>query len=297
MFHYDGEPSNCLAPRDVTPPRRISVPDGAWETHAHVIGLPPEFPLVADRHYTAPEATPQAFTGMLDRVGLSFGTLVQVSCHGTDNRLLLQALRAYPSRLRGVAVIAPECPDREMEELRAAGVTGIRLLDIVGGGVGLQNLEKLAARCAEVGWHIQLGVKGSAYPDLLPRLTRLRVPLMIDHMGWCPAAAGVQHPDFQAVLRLIRESHVSIKISGGFRMSTQPFPFRDTIPFAQAIIALAPERVVWGSDWPHVGLYEDGQRPDVGQLLDNLVDYTDGDLALQRQILVDNSARFYGCPP
>jgi predicted TIM-barrel fold metal-dependent hydrolase len=296
MFAYDGTPSDCLPPRAPSAPVRLRVPQGAWETHAHVIGVPPDYPLVVDRHYTAPAAPPEAFIAMLDRVGLSYGMLVQVSVHGTDNRLLLRALRQYPGRLRGVAVIAPDISDHDISELRDAGVTGIRILDIVGGGVGIQNLEILAERCAEIGWHIQLAVKGEAYPALLPRLLKLPVPLVIDHMGWCPAADGVEQPGFQAVLTLVRETGCYVKLSGGFRLSSQPYPFADTVAFARALIGAAPDRMVWGSDWPHVGLYQSDARPDVGQLLDNLVDYTDADPGLQHRILVDNPLRLYGPP-
>ncbi|GGC91113.1 amidohydrolase family protein [Chelatococcus reniformis] len=295
MFHYDGTIRDCLPPRRASPPRRLQVPPGAWETHAHVIGVPPDHPLVPDRHFTAPAAPPADFIAMLDRVGLAYGVLVQVSAHGTDNRLLLEALRRYPDRLRGVAVVDAATPDAVIAELKDAGVTGIRILDIVGGGVGMRSLEALADRCAELGWHIQVAVKGPSYSELEPRLARLRVPFIIDHMGWCPAPAGIAQPDFQAVLRLVRDTGCYVKLSGGFRLSGEPKPFRDTYAFARALIAAAPDRMVWGSDWPHVGLYDAEERPDVGELLDGLADYT-SDPGMQRRILVDNPARFYGLP-
>lgn len=295
MFQYDGTIRACLPPRPAMPPRRIAVPPGAWETHAHVIGAPPDFPLVPDRHFTAPPASPEDFVGMLDTVGLTYGVLVQVSVHGTDNRLLVEALRRYPDRLRGVAVIDPATPDAGIAALKDAGVAGIRILDIVGGGVGLGDLEALADRCAEVGWHVQVAVRGVAYPEIAPRLRRLRAPFIIDHMGWCPAQAGVGHPDFQAVLDLVRDTGCYVKLSGGFRLSAAAKPFRDTFAFARALIAAAPDRMVFGSDWPHVGLYDAEARPDVGEILDGLADYT-ADADLQRRILVDNPARFYGLP-
>lgn len=296
MFHYDGTARDCLPPRPATPPRRLKVPPGAWETHAHVIGAPPDYPLVLERHYTAPPASPADFIAMLDSVGITFGVLVQVSAHGTDNRLLIEALRAYPDRLRGVAVIDPTTSDAVLADLKAAGVTGIRILDIVGGGVGMRSLEALADRCAEIDWHVQVAAKGESYPELAPRLLKLRAPFIIDHMGWCPAKAGISSPEFQAVMHLVRETGCYVKLSGGFRLSSDPKPFPDTVPFARALIALAPNRIVWGSDWPHVGLYDPDARPDVGEILDGLVDYAP-DPEVQRRILVDNPARFYGLPP
>jgi 2-pyrone-4,6-dicarboxylate lactonase len=295
MFNYDGTIRDCLPPRPVSPPRTLVVPEGAWETHAHVIGAPPGHPLVPGRHFTAPPQAPSDFVAMLDAVGLRYGVLVQVSVHGTDNRLLVQALRDYQDRLRGVAVIDQSTTDAEIAELNEAGVRGIRILDIVGGGVGMADLERLADRCAEVGWHIQVAVKGESYPLLSDRLRRLRVPFIIDHMGWCPASAGIAAPDFQAVLALVRETGCHVKLSGAFRLSSEPWPHKDTLPFARALIEAGPDQMVWGSDWPHVGLYEEADRPDVGALLDWLAEVAP-DPAVQRRILVDNPARFYGVP-
>ena len=295
MLHFDGVIRDCLAPRPVSRPRRIDLPAGAWETHAHVIGPASDHPFVAERHFNPPPASPTQFIAMLDTVGITYGVVVQVSVHGTDNRFLLESLRAYPDRLCGVAVIDPNISDNEIAILKQAGVRGIRLLDIVGGGIGLKNLETLADRCAEVGWHLQIAARGEAYPDLAPRLTRLRIPFVIDHMGWCAAANGVESPEFQAVLTIVRDSGCYVKLSGGFRMSSMPFPFRDVVPFARALIACAPTRMLWGSDWPHVGLYDPKLRPDVGEILDGLADYT-SNADDQRRILVENPKRFYGLP-
>ncbi len=201
---YDGTVRDCLPPTAATRPKRLVVPAGSWDTHAHVIGVPDVHPFVEDRHFNPPAQPVEAFIAMLDTVGITYGTLVQISVHGTDNRLLLDSLRRIRIGLRGVAVISPDISDRDMAELVDAGVRGIRLLDIVGGGVGLRHLETLAKRCAEVGWHIQLGIKGESYPTLVDRLSKLEVPIVIDHMGWCPASLGVDSPEFRAVLDLVR---------------------------------------------------------------------------------------------
>ncbi len=295
MFQYDGTARDCLGPKPTAAPTLLTVPSGSWETHAHVIGSPPEFPFVQDRHYTPPAAPAQDFIAMLDAVGLDFGLAVQVSVHGTDNRLLLQTLRAHSTRLRGIAVIDGKTSDAELAALKDAGVVGVRILDIVGGGQGLASLESTAQRCAELGWHVQIGVKGENYPALLPRLMRLQVPFVMDHMGWCPAAAGLNNPDFQAVLHLMRNANCLIKLSGGFRLSAGVADWTDTIALAEALIQAAPDRVLWGSDWPHVGLYESGEVPTVGALLD-LFARTVADAAMQKQILADNPTRFYGRP-
>ena len=160
MLHFDGVIRDCLPPRPASAPSQIKVPGGAWETHAHVIGPSRRLSLCSWRHFNPPPASPAGFVAMLDRLGMEYGVMVQVSVHGTDNRLLLRALRQYPGRLRGVAVIDPAISDKDVAVLKDAGVRGIRILDIVGGGVGLQNLEVLAGRCAEVGWHIQVATCG-----------------------------------------------------------------------------------------------------------------------------------------
>lgn len=293
MLHFDGTIKDCLGPRPVSSPQRIKVPAGAWETHAHVIGPASDYPFVQGRHFNPPPASPADFVAMLDSAGLQYGVIVQVSVHGTDNRLLVKALRAYPNRLRGVAVIDPDITDREVADLQQAGVRGIRILDIVGGGVGLQNLEVLADRCAEIGWHVQVATRGETYPKIVDRLLKLRAPFIIDHMGWCAAANGVGSPEFQAVLHIVRNSNCYVKLSGGFRLSANSYPFRDVVPFAQALIEAGPDRMVWGSDWPHVGLYDAAAVPDVGEILDGLALYT-ADAKQQHRILVSNPAEFYG---
>ena len=295
VFQYDGTARNCLGPKSPTAPSLLTVPAGSWETHSHVIGLPPTFPFVVDRHYTPPAASVNDFINMIDCAGIDFGLLVQVSVHGTDNRLLVNALKSHPKRLRGIAVIDIKTSDLELEKLKLAGVVGVRILDIVGGGVGLTNLEATAARCAELGWHIQVGVKGENYPALVDRLLRLQVPFVMDHMGWCPASAGVQNPAFQAVLHLMRNADCMIKLSGGFRLSDSLSDWSDTITFAQALVEAAPDRVLWGSDWPHVGLYDENAVPTVGALLD-LFAQTVPDPEMQQRVLADNPTRFYGRP-
>lgn len=295
MFQYDGTARPCLGPRPSAAPTLMQVPPGAWETHAHIIGSQEEFTFVPDRHFTPPPAPAEDFIAMLDAVGLAYALAVQVSVHGTDNRLLLRSLRQHPDRLRGIAVIDANTSDAELATLAQAGVVGVRILDIVGGGQGLAGLETTARRCAELGWHVQIGLKGESYPALVPRLMRLPVPFVMDHMGWCPASAGVGNPDFQAVLHLMRNANCLIKLSGGFRLSAGVPGWTDTIPMAQALIEAAPERVLWGSDWPHVGLYEASQVPTVGTLLD-LFARTVPDVALRQKILADNPTRFYGLP-
>lgn len=285
----------CLPPLESYPPRRLRPPPGAWDTHAHVIGSPSVYPFAAGRHFDPPEATATSFIDLLDCLGLAYGVVVQASVHGTDNRLLTEALLRHRDRLRGVAVVDDRIREAELLQLAEAGVTGVRLLDIVGGGVGMAKLERLASICAEMGWHLQLGLKGESFPAYAQRISALPVPVVIDHMGWCPATHGAQTQAFQTVKGLVRDHGCWVKLSGAFRLSGGGVPWADTWPMARALVEAAPDRMLWGSDWPHVGLYDPAKRPDTGALIDWLADVVP-EPEMQARILADNPAILYGLP-
>ncbi|MET0219687.1 MAG: amidohydrolase family protein [Tardiphaga sp.] len=271
-------------------PTRYAVPQGAVDTHAHVIGLPPDYPFVASRSYTPPEAPASAYLAMLDGTGMSHGVLIQVSVHGTDNRLMVQTLKANRQRLRGIAVIPLGLPERELAELKDAGVVGLRLNVLYGGGVGLGDLERYGALCREMGWHLQFLVDARELPPIASRLAALPVPIVFDHMGHFPADHGVDSQGFRTLVSLVRDGGW-VKLSGAFRNSVAGAPYRDTIPYAQALAAAAPDRCVWGSDWPHVANWN--PMPNIGDLLDVLADWVP-DEAARHRVLVDNPARLYG---
>ena len=274
-------------------PTRFAMPAGAVDTHAHVIGSPAEWPLAPNRNYTAPEATAAMYTGMLDATGATYGVLVQVSVHGTDNRLMLQTMQAHPRRLKGVAVVDPGRPESEYRALRDQGVMGLRINALFGGGPTLAALDEYDAICQSMGWHLQLLLDARELPTLGPHLSRLRTTLVIDHMGHLPADQGVAHPGFQYLLGLVRDGRAWVKLSGAYRLSVAGFPYHDTIPLARALVEAAPDRCVWGSDWPHVATW--GHMPNVGDLLDLLADWVP-DEATRNRILSDNARKLYGFP-
>jgi 2-pyrone-4,6-dicarboxylate lactonase len=224
-------------------------------------------------------------------LGIERGVLVQVSVHGTDNRLLIETLRSHPERLRGIAVVAPDVADAELDVLDAAGVRGLRCNELFGGGIGLEAMESLARRIARRGWHLQLLIDGRRLPIISARLVRLPVPFVVDHMGYISTAGGLDDPGFQELCKLLKEADCWVKISGANRISSQPIPYRDTIPFAQTLVAARPERVVWGSDWPHVAIK--GPMANDGVLLDLLAEWIP-DEPTRNRILVDNPAALYG---
>lgn len=282
----------CRGPDPVIRAPSFSVPRGACDAHAHVIGSPPDYPFVSDRSYTPPEAGPGAYRRMLDSLGCERGVLVQVSVHGTDNRLLVETLRADPARLRGIAVVTPDVSERELTDLSEAGVRGARVNVLFGGGVSLAAMETLASKIAPFGWHLQLLMDARHLPELGPRIERLPVEVVFDHMGHMPVGAGVDHPGFLWLVRLLKEGRAWVKLSGAYRISAGA-PFRDTLPFARALIEAAPERCLWGSDWPHVAV--SGPMPNTGDLL-NLLQLWAPDEATRRRLLVDNPARLYAFP-
>ncbi len=282
---------DCPAP-DPHPggPTRYAVPPGAVDTHAHVIGLPPAYPFVSERSYTPPEAPAARYLAMLDATGMAHGVLVQVSVHGTDNRLMVETLQANRQRLRGIAVIPLGLPERDLIALKEAGVRGLRLNVLFGGGVGLDQLEDYGALAREMGWHLQFLLDARHLPPMTDALSRLKVPLVFDHMGHMPASAGIEHPGFQTLLGLVRDG-AYVKLSGAFRVSTEGTPYTDTIPFARALNDAAPERCLWGSDWPHVAAW-DGP-PKLPALLDLMAEWVP-DEERRRMLFVDNPKRLYG---
>lgn len=289
----DAEARPCPGP----PPEqrtgsRFQVPRGAVDTHAHVIGLPPDYPFVAARSYTPPEATARDYITMLDAIGMTYGVLTQVSVHGTDNRLMVDTLRAHRQRLRGIAVIPLDCAEKDRAALKDAGVVGLRINVLYGGGIGFEQVESYASLCREMGWHLQFLVDARQLPELAPRLSKLPVPFLIDHMGHFPTSRGIENEGFRTLVSLVRDG-AWVRLSGAYRNTVEGPPYRDTIPFAHNLVAAAPDRCVWGSDWPHVANW--GVMMGVSDLLDLLADWVP-DSNLRNRILVDNPQRLFGFP-
>lgn len=282
----------CLGPLPEIDPPTFDVPFGAVDTHAHVVAAGDAYPMVAERSYTPPPAPEDKYLAMLDATGMTYGVLVQISVYGTDNRYMLETLKRHPDRLRGIAVVAPEVTDAELEAMHAAGVRGLRINVLFGGGIGFTAMETLAHRIKDLGWHMQFLMDVKTLPELMPRMTKLPVPGIVDHMGHTPVAQGLDSPGFTALRSLVRDHGYWVKLSGAYRISERFPSFDDVTPFAQTLIADAPDRMVWGSDWPHVSLT---RMPNTGTLR-NLLPQWAPDADTRRRILVDNPARLYGFP-
>lgn len=273
------------APAPAGPPRRFTLPPGAVDTHAHVIGDR----YIDERSYTPHPAPVSAYRQMLDATGMTYGVLVQVSVHGTDNMLLTEALAAHRERLRGIAVVPHDAPEADLRSLKEAGVVGLRLNTTTGGGVGVAQLARYEAICIELGWHLQFLIEPGQLAALAPKIARLRVPAVFDHMGYVRPAADMA--DAAQTLCALVHDGAWVKLSGAFRTSDAGPPYGDTTPFTRTLIEAAPTRCVWGSDWPHVSFR--GGMPRTGDLLDLLTDAAP-DAAALHAILVDNPQRLYG---
>jgi len=286
----DSGAPRCPGP-DLAPhgPTRFELPSGAVDTHAHVIGEPPIDAFVAQRSYTPPPATAQQYLQMLDRTGMRHGVLVQVSVHGTNNRLLREVLRSQRERLRGIGVMPLGLPASEYEDARADGIVGLRLNVLYGGGIGLDALQAYGALARDMGWHLQILMDVRELAPVASTIARLPVPVVFDHMGHFPASCGVQEPGFGLLTQLVRDG-AWVKLSGAYRLDAGP-GYESTVPLARMLMDAAPTRCVWGSDWPHVAHWK--PMMNVGDLLDLLAHWVP-DAAQRRGVLVDNAWRLYG---
>jgi len=228
---------------------------------------------------------------MLSALGLERAVIVQPSVYGTDNRCTHDAVAASGGKWRGVAVLDANTEMHELHRLHHAGFRGVRInLLFKGGGLALDILEQVARLVAPLGWHVQLLIDGRDLPELAPRLRRLPVPLVVDHMGHMPAQLGLAHPGFEALLALSRERNCWVKLSGAYRISAEPYPYEDVTPIAKALVEAAPERMVWGSDWPHTSFQ--GAMPIDATLLDLLETWIP-DPQTRHGILTSNPAELY----
>ena len=228
---------------------------------------------------------------MHQALGIERAVIVHPSVHGTDNRVTVEAITGYGPNARGVAVVDETVTERELVDFHGAGIRGLRLNVLFGGGIGLQAIETLSERITDMGWHLQLLFDAQVLPDIASRLRRLKLPVVVDHMGHMNVRHGIEHPGFQTLIDLVREGRCWIKLSGNYRISAAGRPYSDAIPFARALIKANPDHMLWGSDWPHPALND--YMPNDGDLLDALDDYAP-DPEFKQRILVDNPARLYG---
>jgi predicted TIM-barrel fold metal-dependent hydrolase len=258
-----------------------------------VFGPAERFPFAPNRTYTPPDSGFEELIALQERLGLSRAVLVQASCHGTDNSAMIDALRRGRGRFAGVAMVDSAIGEDDLAMMHQEGVRGIRFNFVrhLGGSIGTDRILGLADRVAPLGWHLDLHFDADQIPSFLDLLRRIPTPFIIDHMGRVEARRGVAHKSFRLLLDLLDvDERAWVKISGAERLSSGGKPrYRDVVPLARALIEAAPDRVLWGSDWPHPNV---PHVPDDGDLVDLLGDFAP-DEATRRRILVDNPERLY----
>ena len=287
------------APPDFAPRKpRTGFPALACDCHAHILGPASRFAYSPDRVYTPPDCLLPDYRAMLATLGVERAVLVQPSVYGTDNTVMLDALREGGPAFRGVAVVDWDVADREIESLHALGVRGVRVnvVDVKeGGGVlPVERLRGLARRVAPLGWHVELLAHVDEFPALDRDLADFPADVVFGHLGYMRTDRGAHAPGFRALVRLLAAGRAWVKLTGPYRISAGAMPHADVTAFARELVRAAPDRVVWGSDWPHVMVK--GAMPNDGDLADLLPDWIP-DEALRRRVLVDNPARLYGFPP
>ena len=286
----------------------FDVPAGACDCHTHVFGDPARFPFWSERTYTPPPATAADWEALHRTLRIDRGVIVQPSVYGTDNRCALDAIATLGRRARGVAVIDASTPAAELDALHRGGIRGIRLnletFGIADPAAASGRLRGALWQLADRPWHIQLFVRSSIVPTLESAVLESPLPIVFDHFGGARAEAGLNDAGFQALVRLVRAGKAYVKVSGAYRASSSgPPDYADVRPFARALIDANPQRVLWGSDWPHPDsrrregpdvfrISPDLQVDDVAVL--NQLAVWAPDASLRRTILVENPARLYG---
>jgi 2-pyrone-4,6-dicarboxylate lactonase len=280
---------------------RFKAPAGAVDAHCHVFGPGEVFPYAPERKYTPVDASKEQLFALRDRLGFDKNVIVQATCHGTDNRALVDALRASNGRARGVATVDRAVTDAELREMHEAGVRGTRfnfvkrLVDFTPREV----LAEIAHRIAPLGWHVVVYFEAADLPELWEFFTALPTTVVVDHMGRPDVTKPVDGPEFELFVRMMREypnvwSKVScperLSVTGPAAIDGEHQPYRDVVPFARRLVETFPDRVLCGTDWPHPNLKN--HMPDDGLLVDYIPTIA-ATPALQQKLLVDNPLRLY----
>jgi len=268
----------------------FKLPPGATDAHCHVFGPGNVFPYAPNRRYTPEDAPKEMLRALHDHLGISRAVIVQASCHGADNRAMMDCLASDPQRYRGVAIVNDSFGDKDFDALDQGGVRGVRFNFVkhLGGAPDMAVFNRVIDRIKGRGWHVVLHVDA---PDIVPlsdMIRKLPLPFVIDHMGRVPSAAGVEQAPLKALLELAKLPNAWIKVCGSERIDLPPYD--KAVPIAQAIVSAIPDRVLWGTDFPHPNPTHEADEADLVDLVPKVAP----DPLAQKRLLVDNPARLYG---
>ena len=284
----------CKAPDPHTRRPKYRPPLGACDAHCHIFGPADRYPYAPDRSYTPPDAPLAALRALHEILGLGRAVLVNASCHGRDNRVILDAIAQSRGRYRGVANADDSFTAEDLRILHEGGCRGVRFNFVkhLGGMPDMGEFHRVVERIRPLGWHVDLHFDAGDLLEHAELLRQLPVPFLIDHMGRVPTRDGLEQEPFRRLVQLLsRNERCWVKVSGAERISSAGPPFTDAVPFAQALIEAAPDRVLWGTDWPHPNISK--YMPNDGDLVD-LIPLFMPDPATQHKVLVENPHRLYG---
>ncbi|MBR1280072.1 amidohydrolase [Bradyrhizobium sp. AUGA SZCCT0283] len=270
----------------------FKAPVGAVDAHCHIFGPAAEYPFSPTRPYTPPDAPLPMFRALHEKIGVERAVIVNATLHGLDNRVVTDAIAKSDGKYRGIANISGAMSDADLAVLDKAGICGCRFafLKRLGGVGDMGAFKRLVERAAAIGWHVDVYLEPGTIREFAPILKALPTTYVIDHMGTISAAKGLDDPDFKALLDLqTSDEKCWVKITGLERASAAGPPFHDSVPFAKRLIDNAPDRVLWGTDWPHPNVKI---MPNDGDLVD-LVPLYAPDPAVQRKLLVTNPERLF----
>jgi predicted TIM-barrel fold metal-dependent hydrolase len=271
---------------------KLKAPPNACDTHIHLFGPAAKYPFAPDSPYTAHDALPEHFFALADKLGISTGVIVSPGGYGRNHAMLADVLSKHPKRFRGIALVRDDVPKAELTRLTSLGVRGMRMMSHARGQHVPNYSKEIAARVHEHGWHIQFYPHGTDIVEYADKLLALPNQIVLDHFASIPAAGGVDQPAVKAVLKMLDTGKVWLKLSGPMRCTAEPPPYPSVTPLAHVFVKHAPERMVWGSDWPHVNL--DGMvMPNDGDLLDLLAEWVP-EAAVRNRILTQNAKALYG---
>lgn len=268
------------------------MPPGACDTHVHVFGPAARFPYSPQRSYTPEDCTFEDLAALHRTLGIDRAVIVHGGAHGTDNSATLDALDRDPQRLRGVAVIPSGLPEAEIADMHRRGMRGCRMSTVVSGGASFDHLERLSAETFDLGWHLVLHFnRASELVDVAARLERIRSPFVLDHMARIGGAEGVESLPFKVLMSLLDTDRCYVKLASLYRLSALPYPHPDMLPMIERVVEARPDRVIWGSNWPHPICPV--PMPNDGDLVD-LIPLWLPDAQAQHLALVETPAALYG---
>jgi 2-pyrone-4,6-dicarboxylate lactonase len=279
---FDTNPSNP----------KLRLPSGSWDTHCHIFGPKAQFPFAATSKIDPADAPKEKLFALHAMLGIERCVIVQSAVHGTDNRVVEDALLAKGGAYLGIALLPITVADAELRRLDRLGFRGVRFnfMKHLQQAASIEEVIGLGSRLADIGWHLQIHMESTLIESMTPILKRSVVPVVIDHIGRIDAGLGLEQAPFQSLRRLVENDGFWVKVSGCDRITRTGPPYADALPFARQLVAEFPDRVLWGTDWPHP--HHAGPIPDDGLLVDIIAEMAPSE-ELRRKLMVDNPRRLY----